>query len=254
MTQSRPAAASPTLLAVRGLSRSFSAGASRFTLTVEDLSLQAGAFVAVVGPSGCGKSTLLGLLALALAPDPHITPGSRLVLTGQDALALWRKGDADGLARLRARAVGFVPQTAALLPFLSLRDNILLPQQIIGRPDPIFADRLAEWLRIDDILDRRPGQVSVGQRQRAAVARALVHRPKLVLADEPTASVHPTQADEILDLLVHVVRHTGAALMISTHDPERAAEAGYSIAPCRPDAHAASTRFGWSAKAGALAA
>ena len=176
------------------------------------------------------------------------------MLADHDALALWRKRDGDGLARLRARMVGFVPQTAALLPFLSLRANILLPQQIIGRPNPILIARLAEWLRIDDILDRRPSQVSVGQRQRAAVARALVHRPRLVLADEPTASVHPAQADEILYLLAYVVRHTGAALMISTHDAERAAEAGYAVAPCRPDAHAASTQFGWSAEAGALAA
>jgi len=253
MTQSHAAvAASPTLLAARRVSRTFVAGASRFTLAVEDLSLQVGDCVAVVGPSGCGKSTLLGMLALALAPDPHIADGSCLVLAGQDALALWRSGDADGLARLRAHTVGFVPQTAALLPFLSLRDNILLPQQIIGRPNPAFVCNLAEWLRIDDILDRRPGQVSVGQRQRTAVARALAHRPRIVLADEPTASVHPAQAAEILTLLVHVATHNGAALMISTHDPVRAEEAGYSIASCLPDAYAASTRFGWSAAAGGL--
>ena len=232
MTAPRPAGAPSALLAARGLSRSFAAGTSRFTLTVDTISLYAGDCVAVAGPSGCGKSTLLGLLALALAPDPRPAPQSRLVLAGQDALALWRKRDGDGLARLRAGALGFVPQTAALLPFLSLRANILLPQQIIGRPDPDFAADLAAWLRIDDILDRRPSQVSVGQRQRAAVARALAHRPPLVLADEPTASVHPAQADEILDLLTHVVRHTGAALMITTHDADRAAASGFSIAPC----------------------
>jgi putative ABC transport system ATP-binding protein len=233
------------MIDARRLSRSYTGAGSRFTLALDALTLPQGAFVAVAGPSGCGKSTLLGLLALALAPDPAPAHDDVLRLDGQDALAMWRRNDANALATLRARTMGFVPQTSALLPFLTLRDNILLPQQIIGRVNVKFAETLANWLRIDDILHRRPAQVSVGQRQRAAIARALAHRPSVVLADEPTASVHPTQADEILGILTHVVRHTGAALIISTHDPARAQAAGFSLAPCQPDPHAARTTFRW---------
>ena len=225
------------------VSRSVAAGGSRFTLLIERFEVASGARVAVVGPSGCGKSTLFALLALALRPDA----GEVLTLAGADALALWRAGRGDALAALRGRSLGFVPQTGALLPFLSLRDNIALPQRILARPDPARVSALAERLGIAAILDRRPAAVSVGQRQRAAVARALAHRPAAVLADEPTASVHPAQADDILDLLTRAATEDGAALVIATHDPARAQAAGYAIAPARPDADAAQTRFCWPA-------
>ena len=225
------------------VSRSVAAAGSRFTLLIERFEVAPGSRVAVVGPSGCGKSTLLALLALALRPDT----GEVLALAGIDALALWRANQGDALAALRARSVGFVPQTGALLPFLSLRDNILLPQRILNHPDGTRVAALAERLGIAAILDRMPAAVSVGQRQRAAIARALAHRPGVVLADEPTASVHPAQADDILELLTQTAAEDGAALVISTHDAARALAAGYAIAPCRPDADAARTRFCWPA-------
>ena len=228
-------------LHAQGLSRSFGAGGAGFTLLVDHLALPPGGRIAVTGPSGCGKSTLLALLALALRPDA----GEVLALSGQDAMAHWRAGRGDALAALRGRAIGFVPQTGALLPFLSLRDNIMLPQRILRRADPARTGALAARLGIAAVLDRMPGQVSVGQRQRAAVARALGHRPGVVLADEPTASVHPAQADEVLALLTETAERDGAALVITTHDAARAAAAGYDVAPCQPAAGQSQTRFAW---------
>lgn len=231
------------LLRVAHLERRFSAGNSSFLLMVEALQVSPGQTIAVVGPSGCGKSSMLALLSLALAPDAGRNTAGHFELMGQDVLALWQRRDQAGLTRLRAATIGFVPQTAALLPFLSLRDNITLPQRLTGMPDAGLVRGLAEWLRIDTILDRKPAQVSVGQRQRAAVARALVHRPSLVLADEPTASVHPAQADEILQLLTHVAHHTGAALLITTHDHARAQAAGFQLAPFDTDRDGVTSRF-----------
>jgi putative ABC transport system ATP-binding protein len=227
------------ILRAEGLVRRFSAGQGGFTLVVEAVSLQAGELIATVGPSGCGKSTLLGLLALALRPDKT----GVLCLRGHDAAALWQSNRLDALTRLRASLIGFVPQTSNLLPFLDLRANIALPQRILGRPDPGWLSLLAERLGIAHLLGRRPSQVSVGQRQRAAVARALSHRPPLVLADEPTASVHPVQASDILGLLADIARDSGTALLITTHDADRAAAAGFTIAPCKVDPAAEVTHF-----------
>lgn len=228
-------------LRAEGVVRSVSAAGSVFTLMVERMEVGEGARIAVVGPSGCGKSTMLALLALALRPDG----GERLEVGGMDALELWRRGDGDGLAALRAGAVGLVPQTGGLLPFLTLRENIALPQLMLGRRDAGRVEALAERLGIGGVLGRMPGAVSVGQRQRAAVARALAHRPVVVLADEPTASVHPAQADEILALLTEAAGEEGAALVISTHDSGRAEAAGFAIAACRPDGDGVTTRFCW---------
>ena len=228
-------------LQVIHVNRSVAAAGSRFTLHIDRFDVNQGDRVAVVGPSGCGKSTMLALLSLALRPDN----GDRLALAGTDALALWRQNRGDSLAALRAGSIGFVPQTGALLPFLTLGENILLPQRILNRREPRRAAELAERLGIAAILGRKPGAVSVGQRQRAAVARALAHRPAIVLADEPTASVHPAQADDILALLIDSATEDGAAVVITTHDAPRAAAAGYAIAPCAPDEDGVQTRFRW---------
>jgi putative ABC transport system ATP-binding protein len=116
-----------------------------------------------------------------------------------------------------------------LLPFLTLRENMRLAQRVGGRGDRARIEELARRLGIDGLLDRKPATLSVGQRQRAAIARALAHGPEIVLADEPTASVHPALADTVLALLVEQVRAADAALVIATHDPERAARHGIEI-------------------------
>ena len=230
----------PTLRA-EAVGRSVGLAGSRFTLMIDRFNVLPGARVAVVGPSGCGKSTLLGLLALALRPDTARV----LAVAGADAMALWGAGAGDALARLRARRIGFVPQTGALLPFLTLRANIALPQAIGGAPDPRWAAALAERLGIAAVLDRMPHAVSVGQRQRAAIARALTHRPALILADEPTASVHPAQADAVLALLSEAASEQETALVITTHDAARVQAAGFDLAPCHPAAGADATRIAY---------
>ncbi|MGH7117821.1 MAG: ATP-binding cassette domain-containing protein [Acetobacteraceae bacterium] len=223
------------LLTVRELERTL--GNHGFTLDVASLDLAAGDRVAVVGPSGSGKSTLLGLLALALAPDRSARfvvwpPGSGPI----DIAALWHQRRREALARLRARLIGFVPQTGGLLPFLSIAANIALPLSILGTDGGVAAAALAAALGIGHLLARRPHEISVGERQRAAVARALIAGPALLLADEPTAALHPSQAEAAMSLLVIAAAETRAALLVATHDEPLAHAAGLSIVRLVPDA------------------
>lgn len=213
----------PAALAIEGMERRRGA----FLLRLPRFRLDSGEAIAVTGPSGAGKSTLLDLLALALKPDA----AEAFALAGHDAAALWRAGAADALASLRAAHLGYVLQQGGLLPFLSVRENILLPQRLAGRLDPARVEELAARLDISDQLAKKPAALSVGQRQRAAIARALAHRPAIVLADEPTASVHPEMADTVLALLAATARDSGAALVLATHDPARAEAAGFALCP-----------------------
>lgn len=198
-----------------------------FVLRVERFAVDAGEAVAIAGESGAGKSTLLDILALALKPDE----AGELSIAGHDAALLWRHDRLDALAGLRAAHLGYVLQQGGLLPFLTVRQNILLPQQLAGRIDRARIEELAQRLGIADQLDRKPAALSVGQRQRAAIARSLAHRPEIVLADEPTASVHPAMADTILALLAATARDFGVALVLATHDPPRALAAGFALLP-----------------------
>jgi len=222
------------ILEAEALARDLGRGADAFRLRVPRFVLSPGDRVAVVGPSGYGKSTLLSLFALALRPDSAM----RFLLhdedgTAQDLMRLWVSRNDAGLARLRAMRLGFVPQVPALLPFLSIAANIEIAQRLAGRWDPTWTQALVARLGIGKELHRRPEEASVGQRQRASIARALAHRPALLLADEPTAAVHPAQAEEIFRLLAGTA-DAGIAVLISTHDEARAAEAGFEILRGRP--------------------
>lgn len=210
---------------LEGVRRTLVSGAARFVLEVPSLVLSAGQGLALVGPSGAGKSTTLDLAALALAPDR----AGRLAVAGVDAAALWARGAHDALAALRARAIGYVLQTGGLLPFLTVAENIALPQRLVGRRDPRRMRDLADHLGIGAELDKKPAALSVGQRQRAAIARALAHRPSLVIADEPTAALHPELAVDVFALLVSACVEDGAALLVATHDAEAAARARLSL-------------------------
>lgn len=194
-------------------------GGGSFVLRVPELRVQPGEFVAIVGPSGCGKSTLLDVLGLILIPTEaqHFAfrdAGGNLVVV--DA----RTSDSK-LAAMRRTQLGYVLQTGGLLPFLSVQKNIELPRRINGMKDDAEAARqLAASLGIESQLSKLPKHLSCGQRQRAAIARALAHLPPVILADEPTASVDRYNALEILGHFKSLVERMGMALMMVTHDIE----------------------------------
>lgn len=219
-----------TPLRLEGVVASRRAGGSAFTLTVEALRLDPGALVAVTGASGTGKSTLLDVAALARRPDS----AARLEVAGHDAASLWARGAKDALAGLRAQHFGYVLQTGGLVPFLSVGANAALAQDLAGRRDAAHLAALADRLGIGALLARMPASLSVGQRQRAAILRALAHRPALVLADEPTASVHPDMAATILALLAEQAQREGAAVLLATHDAPAASAAGFLELPLQP--------------------
>ena len=174
-----------TLLHIEGLHFQREQGSrtgSPFAVEVESLDLDPGQAIGIVGPSGCGKSTLIDLFALLRRPTSVL----RFLLQNVDIAELWKQGDADACSALRAEQIGVVLQTGGLLPCLPVRENILLGQRLLDRLDSAWADTLIESLDLVGLADRLPAQLSIGQRQRVAVARALAHRPALVLADEPT--------------------------------------------------------------------
>jgi len=229
-------------------------GAPGFELVIEEFSITRGEALALVGPSGSGKSTLLDLLALARRPSST----ARFLLTPRagkaiDLGAVWRAGDDNSLTAIRAAHFGYILQTGGLLPFLSVRRNIALSQAVLGQPDPAHIEALAARLEIASLLERMPASLSVGQRQRVAIARALAHRPEILLADEPTASVHPALADTILALLIEQAREQDTALILATHDPDRAARHGFTILPIRTEAGDAGAGRSWLNRARARA-
>lgn len=182
-----------------------------------DLQIAAGEQVAVMGPSGCGKSTLLHVLAGVLVPDE----GSLRVL-GED-LGVLRDKDR---AQLRLARMGMVFQFGDLIGELTLRENLSLPLQLLGgRPAQIrvAVEAMLERLGLGEVADRRAAQVSGGQAQRAAVGRALVHQPSLLLADEPTGALDTVAADTVLEALMQTVAEQGTTLVVVTHDNRVAA-------------------------------
>jgi len=205
------------VLRVEGLRYQRPGGAaadSGFAFEVGALQLSAGEALGVVGTSGCGKSTLVDLLALLRRP----TAVARFDLAGNDVASLWRGQDVDACTALRARHVGVVLQTGGLLPSLTLRDNVRLAQRLLGRLDEAWVDSLLDRLELGALAGRRPAQLSIGQRQRAAIARAVAHRPALVLADEPTAALGVEHAPAAIRLLLAVTQDCGSALVVVSHD------------------------------------
>ena len=178
------------------------------------VSFQRGRFSAIMGPSGSGKSTLMHVLAGLDRP----TSGSVLL----DGTELATLDDAE-LTRLRRDKLGFVFQFFNLLPILSAEENIVLPLSIAGRePDPEWLERLIDAVGLRPRRAHRPNELSGGEQQRVAVARALVSRPAVVFADEPTGNLDSRATDEVLSLLRQAVDEFGQTVVMVTHDPHAA--------------------------------
>ncbi|MFZ2554662.1 ABC transporter ATP-binding protein [Psychrobacter sp. BF1] len=205
-----PNATIQPLLLAKNLNKTVSVGEQKLTIIKDvDIYVNAGEFVVIMGKSGSGKSTLLGLLAALDYPD-----SGSVELAGETLSAL----DEDALAVIRQRDMGFVFQSFHLLPTLTVAENIAFPLDIARRPDKVRVDELIAAVGLQPRRNSLPNQLSGGEQQRTAVARALVSRPKIVFADEPTGNLDEQNAAQVMQLLLDLRKQTGSALVVVTHD------------------------------------
>jgi putative ABC transport system ATP-binding protein len=225
------------MIHLRGVSKTVPSGGGLLTILHPlDLHIPTGRVVAITGASGSGKSTLLGLIAGLDAPST-----GQILIDGTDITALGE----DALARLRGTRIGFVFQFFHLLPSLTALENVLVPMEIAGvpgaggwvwwelpgAPPPAPGARaLLEEVGLSGRGHHYPSQLSGGEQQRIAIARALSNDPPLLLADEPTGNLDSETGRHIIDLLLSVHKARGTTLVLVTHDPDLAAEADLSIA------------------------
>ena len=222
--QSQAGLPGEVIMRARGLEMSFG---QTHALRGVDLDVAAGEVLAVTGPSGSGKSTLLHVMAGVLVPDAGSVDyhGGNV---SQDIAAL----DEAARSRLRLNEFGFIFQFGQLLPDLSALDNVTIPLLLAGTPRRRALAQARETLGelgLSEHLDKRPTQLSGGQAQRAAVARALVTNPRLLFADEPTGSLDSLAAERTMEVLLGSVRSRGAGLVIITHDARVAAYADREV-------------------------
>jgi len=209
---------SSAVVRLTALTRSFEQGGVRIdVLRGVDLTIMPGEIVALLGPSGTGKSTMLQAVGLLEGGF-----GGRIEIAGVDATEL-PSGDRTALRR---NHLGFVYQFHHLLPDFSAEENVLLPQLVAGKPRQqatVRARELLGALGLGHRLTHRPSQLSGGEQQRVAVARALANRPLLVLADEPTGNLDEVTADKVLAQFLELVRGQGSAAIVATHNERLAA-------------------------------
>ena len=210
------------MIELRGVSKTVQSGDQPLTiLHPMDLLVPAGQCLAIIGPSGSGKSTLLGLIAGLDAPS-----SGQILIDGTDITTL----DEDTLARLRGEKIGFVFQFFHLVPSLTALENILVPMEIAKRRDARRrAQTLLDEVGLHDRGHHYPSQLSGGEQQRIAIARAMANDPPLILADEPTGNLDSTNGRHILDLLLQVKRNRGVTLVLVTHDRAIAAIADVQL-------------------------
>ena len=224
------------IMRARGLEMSFG---QTHALRGVDLDVAAGEVLAVTGPSGSGKSTLLHVMAGVLVPDAGSvsyhggkSPGGGATDVAEDIAVNIAALDEAARSRLRLNEFGFIFQFGQLLPDLSALDNVTIPLLLAGAPRRKALARARETLvelGLSEHLDKRPTQLSGGQAQRAAVARALVTSPRILFADEPTGSLDSLAAERTMEVLLASVRSRGASLVIITHDARIAAYADREV-------------------------
>ncbi len=190
-----------------------------FRIVIPSLTVREKEVIAVVGYSGSGKSTLLDMLAMILRPDEAWTfefspRGGGTTNVGET----WARNQQNRLSDLRKQHIGYVLQTGGLLPYLTVRQNIDLPRRLLDLPKNQTVERLSRDLGIHRHLDKLPGLLSAGERQRVAFARALAHQPSVVIADEPTASLDPITARKIMAAVMELVKELGVTLITASHD------------------------------------
>jgi lipoprotein-releasing system ATP-binding protein len=215
----RPAreAAKRSILKLDGLVRAFRQGQRRVdVLAGASADINAGEAVALVGPSGAGKSTLLHIAGLLETPD-----SGRVIVNGRDCSGMSDKER----TQVRRVEMGFVYQFHQLLPEFSALENVVMPQMIAGKrrkEASVRARELLTGLGLAARLDHRPAELSGGEQQRTAIARALANAPRLILADEPTGNLDPHTAGHVFDALIELIHTTGVAALIATHNLELA--------------------------------
>jgi putative ABC transport system ATP-binding protein len=212
----KPLSGPPVRIAARDVTRRYGDGdAAVDALGGVSLAITEGELVAVMGPSGSGKSTLMHLLAGLDRPT-----GGEIWIDGAQIGAL---GDTE-LTKLRRRHIGFVFQFFNLLPMLNAEENVVLPLSIAGeKPEKAWVRELMAKIGLSDRRDHRPSELSGGQQQRVAIGRALVTKPTIVFADEPTGNLDSKTSGEILDLMRDSVDSYGQTTVMVTHDPRAAA-------------------------------
>ncbi|MDN3645247.1 ABC transporter ATP-binding protein [Pontixanthobacter aestiaquae] len=210
---------SDPVVKLSGLTRSFEQGGVRIdVLRGVNLAIQPGEIVALLGPSGSGKSTMLQAVGLLEGGF-----GGTIEIDGTDASAL----PSDGRTELRRTHMGFVYQFHHLLPDFNAEENVILPQLVRGVDRGEAEERARELLSslgLSGRLNHRPSQLSGGEQQRVAVARALANSPQLVLADEPTGNLDEATADKVLDQFLALVRGEGSAALVATHNERLASQ------------------------------
>jgi putative ABC transport system ATP-binding protein len=201
------------MLQVENLSKTYGDEIKYEALKKLNLTVNDSEFIGIMGPSGSGKSTFLNLLATIDQPtDGHI------LLNGRDPNQL----NQEEIAKFRRRELGFVFQSFNLMPTLTVEENIVLPLTLDGEKISVMKhqlNRLAERLGITDLLKKRIAEISGGQAQRVAVARAMIHQPQLLLADEPTGNLDTKSSKDVMRLLQQLNENEKATILMVTHDP-----------------------------------
>jgi putative ABC transport system ATP-binding protein len=210
------------LIRLRGVHKAYDDGSSRHeVLSGVDLDVAQGELVALLGPSGSGKSTLLNVIAGLDAPDSGI-----VLVAGRDVAAL----DERQRTLLRRHEIGFVFQFFNLVPTLTVLENIRLPLELTGESRHEAAHELLDRVGLGNRARAFPEELSGGEQQRIAIARALAHRPRLVLADEPTGNLDATTGARVLDLLTELIAERGTSMLVATHSSAVVERAGRVVA------------------------